>query len=147
MCSPSFLVRDDGLSGLAEQPLLGIRGQPELWPEWFRTAGLASPARIDQEFDNLHLLYRAAACGLGIALGVDVLVQPYLDDGQLVRPFNSRFRLSTSYYLVCRAADLSRRPVSTFRDWLLQEAAADAASRADEGPDSGSVHVNKPAHR
>ena len=121
VCSPALLVQDTVLhtvGGLAELPLLGIKGQPELWLEWFRNAGLNAPARIDQEFDNLHLLYRAAACGLGIALGVDVLVQPYLDDGQLVRPFNSQFKLSKSYYIVCRTTDLSRRPVSSFRDWL-----------------------------
>jgi LysR family transcriptional regulator, glycine cleavage system transcriptional activator len=103
-------------------PLLGIRGRPELWPEWLHSAGLSHQVRIDKEFDNLHLLYRAAACGLGIALGVDVLVQPYLDDRQLVRPFNSQFRLSNSYYVVCRTADVSRRPISTFRNWLLAQA-------------------------
>jgi hypothetical protein len=44
----------------------------------------------------------------------------------LVRPFNSQFRLGKSYYLICRAADLSRRPVSVFRDWLLTQAAPSA---------------------
>jgi LysR family glycine cleavage system transcriptional activator len=125
VCSPGFLIADSLLGAierLVEQPLLGIKGQPDLWPEWFRNAGLTTPVRIHQEFDNLHLLYRAAACGLGIALGVDVLVQPYLDDGQLVRPFNSQFKLSRSYYVICRTADLSRRPISTFRDWLCGQA-------------------------
>jgi LysR family glycine cleavage system transcriptional activator len=129
VCSPSLLGRDTvlpTLDDLGELPLLGIRGQSDLWQRWFRSAGLTSPVRIDQEFDNLHLLYRAAACGLGVALGVDVLVQPYLDEGQLVRPFNSQFRLGKSYYLICRAADLSRRPVSVFRDWLLTQAAPSA---------------------
>lgn len=126
VCSPSFLPRDAvpcSPEGLGELPLLGIRGQPDLWLEWLRCAGLPPRAQVAQEFDNVHLLYRAAACGLGIALGVDVLVQPYLDDGQLVRPFNSQYRLSHGYYIICRAADLSRRPVSTFRNWLLEQAA------------------------
>ncbi len=124
VCSPSFRVPDGAstLEGLGELPLLGIRGQPELWPEWFHSAGLPQPLRVHQEFDSVHLLYRAAACGLGIALGVDVLVQPYLDDGQLVRPFNSQYRLSNSYYVICRTTDISRRPVCTFRDWLLAQA-------------------------
>jgi LysR family glycine cleavage system transcriptional activator len=151
VCSPALLVGDggpQGLDGLADLPLLGIRGQPELWPEWFRSAGLTSPARINQEFDNLHLLYRAAACGLGIALGVDVLVQPYLDEGQLVRPFNCQFRLSKSYYLICRVADLSRRPVSTFRDWLLTQAASAGARRAGGMPDDcAPVYASNPAAR
>ena len=125
VCSPSLLAAGTvpcSPEGLGELPLLGIRGQSDLWPEWFHFAGLPPRTRVTQEFDNVHLLYRAAACGLGIALGVDVLVQPYLDDGQLVRPFNSQYRLSHSYHIICRAADLSRRPVSTFRDWLLAQA-------------------------
>jgi LysR family glycine cleavage system transcriptional activator len=70
------------------------------------------------------LLYRAAVCGLGIALGLDVLVQPYLDEGQLMRPFDSEVRLSKGYYIVCQTAGLSRRPVSRFRDWLRAQAGA-----------------------
>ncbi len=99
VCSPSFLVRDGTctLEGLGELPLLGIRGRPELWPEC-HNAGLPQLVRVHQEFDNVHLLYRAAACGLG----VDVLVQRYLDDRQLVQPFNSQYRLRNSYYVVCR---------------------------------------------
>ena len=126
VCSPALAEQHGGLhspSELAALPLLGIKGQPELWPEWFRNAGLDSPVRMHQEFDNLDLLYRAAVCGLGIALGLDVLVQPYLDDGKLMRPFNSQVRLSKSYCIVCQTADLSRRPVSRFRDWLRAQAA------------------------
>lgn len=124
VCCPSFRADSTELStadGMARLPLLGIRGQPELWLEWFRNAGVGQDPHIGQEFDNLHLLYRAAACGLGIALGLDVLVQPYMDGRQLVRAFNSQFKLSKSYYLLCRAADASRRPTSTFRDWLLAQ--------------------------
>lgn len=120
---PGFFSGEKELTpdDLAKLPLLGIRGQPELWREWFRGAGLGCPERIDQEFDDPHLLYSAAVCGLGIALGVNVLVQPYLDAGQLVRPFGRPFKLSKSYWMICRAADVSRRPVSTFRNWLLTQ--------------------------
>lgn len=128
VCSPTLATQRGGLHSpceLAALPLLGVKGQPDLWPEWCRNAGLDDAVRMHQEFDSLHLLYRAAVCGLGIALGLDVLVQPYLDNGQLVRPFNSEVRLSKSYYIVCQAADLSRRPVLRFRDWLRAQAARD----------------------
>lgn len=126
VCSPTLASQRGGLRSpteLAALPLLGVKGQPDLWPEWLRNAGLDDAVRMHHEFDSLHLLYRAAICGLGIALGLDVLVQPYLDDGQLVRPFNSEVRLSKSYYIVSQTADLSRRPVSRFRDWLRTQAA------------------------
>lgn len=121
VCGPSFPGGGrllNSLDGLAELPLLGLKGQPQLWCAWFRSAGLASPPRIDHEFDDVHLLYRAAACDLGVALGVDVLVRPYLESRQLVRPFHSQFKLDDSYYVTWRAAD-SSRPASLFRDWLI----------------------------
>ncbi len=132
VCSPALLDRDADLrsaDALSRLPLLGIKGQPDLWQDWFRRAGMCASVGVAQEFDDLHLLYRAAACGLGVAFGVDVLVQPYLEQGQLVRPFDARYRLNKSYYVVCRSADLTRRPVSTFRDWLLARAAEDRARR------------------
>lgn len=132
VCSPRLALQHGGLhrpSELVALPLLGIKGQPDLWPEWFRNAGLDTPVHVHQEFDNLHLLYRAAVCNLGVALGLDVLVQPYLDEGQLVQPFDSQVRLSKSYYMICQTSDLSRRPVSHFRDWLrAQESAATVPS-------------------
>lgn len=121
VCGPSFLA-DHALASadaLAEAPLLGLKGQPDLWGHWFRRAGLTGTPNIDHEFDDMRLLYRAAACDLGVALGVDVLVKPYLESRQLVRPFPSRFKLNDSYYVMWRAADTARRPAALFRDWLI----------------------------
>ncbi len=87
-----------------------------------RAAGVAGPAPIRHAFDNFHLLYRAAASGLGVALGVDVIVRPYLEQRQLVRPFDVSFKLSKVYYVVCRGSDLTQRPVATFREWLMAQA-------------------------
>jgi LysR family glycine cleavage system transcriptional activator len=130
VCSAAFLIGNAVPRTpieLVQLPLLGIRGRPDLWSDWFRNAGLTPTVRVRQEFDNLHLLYSAAACGLGVALGINVVVQPYLDGGQLVRPLDCQFRLAKGYYIVCRAMNLSRRPVSTFRDWLRAEVANSVA--------------------
>jgi LysR family glycine cleavage system transcriptional activator len=133
VCGADFLARHPDLRGagdLTEYPLLGIAGQPEQWPAWLRAAGVADTARIEQAFDNYHLLYRAAETGLGVALGVDVIVRPYLAQGQLVRPFDVSVKLSKGFYVVCRGSDWTQRPVSIFREWLMAQARDDAVGAA-----------------
>jgi LysR family glycine cleavage system transcriptional activator len=134
VCGADFLARHPELRGardLTACALLGIAGQPEQWPAWLRAAGVAGPARIEQAFDNYHLLYRAAETGLGVALGVEVIVRPYLDQGQLVRPFDVSVKLSKGYYVVCRGSDWTQRPVSIFREWLMAQARGDATGAAN----------------
>lgn len=130
VCNADFLAAHPGLrsvADLADCPLIGIVGPDDLWSAWLRAAGVAEPARIGQTFDNFHLLYRAAASGLGVALGVDVIVRPYLEEGQLVRPFDASFKLPKAYYVVCRGSDWTQRPIRAFREWLFTQAAAGAA--------------------
>jgi LysR family transcriptional regulator, glycine cleavage system transcriptional activator len=47
----------------------------------------------------------------------------------LVRPFEVALRLSKTYWIVCPKATASLPKIAIFRDRLLAEAAADAASR------------------
>jgi LysR family glycine cleavage system transcriptional activator len=125
VCSADFLARNPGLhaaADLATCPLLGIVGQPDIWTAWLRTAGVAAPAQVTHAFDNFHLLYRAAASGLGVALGVDVIVRHYIDDGELVRPFDLSCRLARGYYVVGRGSDWMLRPIRIFREWLAGQA-------------------------
>ena len=125
VCGADFLGAGQplrSLDDLLQCPLLGIAGQEDFWPEWLRAAGVVGPARVQQVFDNFHLLYQAAASGLGVALGVDVIVGPYLEASQVVRPFDVSFRLAKGYYVVCRSSDWTQRPIGTFRQWLMTQA-------------------------
>jgi len=134
VCGAEYLARHPELravDNLAACPLLAIAGQPEQWPAWLRAAGVSGTARVRQAFDNFHLLYRAAASGLGVALGVDVIVRPYLEQRQLVRPFDVSVKLSRGYYVVSRRNDWTQRPVSTFREWLLGQARGETVGAAN----------------
>jgi LysR family transcriptional regulator, glycine cleavage system transcriptional activator len=125
VCSADFLTRRPSLRSVADLvagPLLGIAGQHDLWSAWLQAAGVAGPGRVQRAFDNFHLLYRAAASGLGVALGVDVIVRPYLEQEQLVRPFNVSCKLTKGYYVVGRNSDWTRGPIRSFREWLLRQA-------------------------
>ena len=64
----------------------------------------------------------AAANGLGIAIGLDPLVRPYLDNGRLVRLWPGGVRLSRSFHLVRRTRRTRDRRIDRFHDWLVSEA-------------------------
>lgn len=110
---------------LAAHTLIGSNHQPDFWPEWFR---LAVPGRDlaqcrYRSFDNLQLVYEAAAAKLGIAIGLDPLVRPYLESGRLVRLWPEAAVLSRSFHLV-RGADAGRDAhFARFERWLSGEAA------------------------
>jgi LysR family glycine cleavage system transcriptional activator len=143
VCCADFLTRNAGLrteGDLAKFPLLGIEHQQDLWSEWLRPLGIKAPEGVSYTFDNFHLLYRAAASGLGIALGIDALVKPYLEDAQLVLPFNRWRKLTRGYYVVGRRADWMRRPVAAFRQWLAMEAGSTHAASPGASSHGASSH-------
>jgi LysR family glycine cleavage system transcriptional activator len=102
--------------------LIGSNHQPDFWPEWFRLTGIARRDGPYRSFDNLQLVYEGAAAGLGIAIGLDPLVQPYLANGRLVRVSPDSVTLSRSFHLVRRAERSADRRFNSFRRWLVAEA-------------------------
>jgi DNA-binding transcriptional LysR family regulator len=64
--------------------------------------------------DELDLVYRAAISGLGVAMGLDVIVEPYLDDGKLIRIFEQKCKQSLDYYVCFPGDDILRRPAVIF---------------------------------
>jgi LysR family glycine cleavage system transcriptional activator len=113
------------LHDLSLHTLLGSSHLPEMWPRWLSAAGAAGPlAATSLNFDNLQLLYEAAANGLGVAMGIDAVVHPYLADGRLVRAFDVEAKLGKAYYVVCRALDRHDPSIRVFSAWLRAEAAS-----------------------
>jgi LysR family glycine cleavage system transcriptional activator len=121
VASPAFVAanRLAKPEDLGRHTLIGSNHQPDFWPEWFRLSGLAPAGGPCESFDNLQLVYEAAANGLGIAIGLDPLVRPYLDNGRLVRLWPGGIRLSRSFHLVRRARRAQDRRIDRFHDWLL----------------------------
>jgi LysR family transcriptional regulator, glycine cleavage system transcriptional activator len=123
VASPAFIAarRLRGPEDLVRHTLIGSSHQPDFWPEWFRLSGLGSGNGLRVSFDNLQLVYEAAANGLGIAIGLDPLVRPYLDNGRLARLWPGGVMLSRSFHLVRQAGRSRDRRIDRFRDWLLRE--------------------------
>jgi LysR family glycine cleavage system transcriptional activator len=119
------------LSSLGELPLLGDPGRR--WPDWFRAFGGRAPSRFVAAFDDSETLHRAAAEGLGVALGRMTLAQPYVDAGRLKFLFPQRLKSDYAHYLVYPARNAQHPALQAFRTWVLAEArawASEDASRA-----------------
>ncbi len=122
---PGLAVGPDA-AALLRLPLIGTTHQPEFWREYLAAHGVAEPAPpLARSFDNLSLVYEAAAAGQGVALGLDPVVRPYLQAGRLVALPPGPVRLSRQFHLVRRrGAGRPGRAMALFRDWLRREAAA-----------------------
>lgn len=93
---------------------------PQLWRTWTKAQGRDGP--VDNErayFDSVQVMYDACALGLGLAIAMRPLVDPFLAAHRLVEPFDGSFVLPGAYYFAAaptlrrdrsvRVLDLTRR--------------------------------------
>ena len=71
-------------------------------------------------FEDLSLLYHAAANGLGVALARASLARPLLDGGALVPLFDTVADSPYAYYFVYERSVLDRPEVVALIDWLAK---------------------------
>lgn len=119
------------LATLGDWPLLGDPGQR--WRDWFKAFGGRAPARFVAGFSDSETLHRAAAEGLGVALGRVTLARPLVEAGRLRFLFPQRLKSDYAHYLVFPGRSARHPALQAFRAWVLLEAqawsAADAAPR------------------
>ncbi len=127
VCSPKLTEKQvlDSPSDLANFTLLHdllLIG----WNDWLKAAGVKDvDASHGPHFNHSHLMIRAAIQGEGVGLGRGALVAGAIADGLLVKPFDIELPGDYAYYIVCRSGVADSPKVAAFRQWLLDEAAAD----------------------
>ena len=128
--SPALIERlgRPTLQTLSEFPLLGDPGGR--WSDWFARFGGTPPRRYRANFTDSETLHRAAAEGMGIALGRVTLAQPMMDAGLLVALFEQRLPADYSHYLVYPPRSANHAGLAAFRAWLVEEARAYTAGAA-----------------
>jgi LysR family glycine cleavage system transcriptional activator len=130
VCAPSLMpnVRKVTAEALDRFTILSVVPVLGLWDDWFKAVGVSGyrPRRM-KTFDNVQVLYEAAAAGMGLALGGTHLVDPYLASGRLAQPFDApAVSAKSGWYLVYRARDRNWAPLHALSDLLFEEAAAEA---------------------
>ncbi len=120
--SPELIARlgRPTLQTLDQFPLLGAPGGR--WSDWFAHYGGTAPKRFVANFDDSETLHRAAAEGLGIALGRMSLIRPMVEAGRLLPLFDERLKAEFAHYLVYPPRSEQHSGLQALRDWLLQEA-------------------------
>jgi LysR family glycine cleavage system transcriptional activator len=101
--------------------LHGLNRLPD-WKLWLDANGLKVP--IDARglrFGNSHLVYQAAANGIGVAIAQPRFVEDDISTGRLIAPFPTLIKTDEIYYLVSLPTKIASPVVATFREWLLSE--------------------------
>ena len=128
VCSPSLLTSHGGLhvpEDVLRFPLLHLDDRYD-WSCWLEAAGASGEGPLPGPILNhASMLIDAAIDGQGIALARTLLAAPDLIAGRLVRPFQAAIPLRNTYWIVCPKATRALPKIVAFRDWLLEEVAAD----------------------
>lgn len=101
-----------------------LRSPLEPWRTWFSALNLDWPEPLDgSQFNDMGLLFDAAASGMGVALVRLKLAAPWIEQGTLVRLGNHDefIRNSASphaHYLCWRTGVMERWECVAFADWL-----------------------------
>jgi len=97
-----------------------------MWAE-LSGAMLGKP-KGDLWLDSYFAILRAAEQGVGLALGLLPMVNPWLRTGRVVMPWPElQVEIPQGYYLVHRPADENRAEVQVFCTWLTELLNAEAA--------------------
>jgi LysR family glycine cleavage system transcriptional activator len=107
---------------LAGARLLELLYPPDLWRYWLDGSG--ETALVGEErlyFDSGQVMYEAAARGLGIAIGINPLVDPFIRSGRLVPLHPRSVRLAGAHYVAALPALMHEPPVRAFWRWILEE--------------------------
>lgn len=133
-------LMDDALYPVASPALAGVAGigtprdiarlplvtdlALQGWRDWFRAAGVRG-LRLPQmhSFSDSTDAMQAAVYGVGAALARDVVAQPYLRRGELLRLPGPALKARFAYYAVYPSHRPPKPVVQTFIDWLRSQAA------------------------
>ncbi|WP_068311839.1 LysR substrate-binding domain-containing protein [Polycladidibacter hongkongensis] len=121
------------VSMLREMKLLHTSSRREDWPTWLDRANYEHPDKgAGAMFESRNMAIQAAVAGMG-AIAIDThFVEQEVAAGHLMVPEWPKFTLDTGYWFVRNSNRPLTRPVAAFRDWLIEQAEAEAVSDRPE---------------
>ena len=131
VCSPGFLVargRPETPADLLAVPLLYDLALKNYWSVWFASHGAPAPDLSQASGFRLYsTVIQAAASGMGVALGYSRMIATELEQGTLVKFFDSPVVSPACYVLVTPPDSENRRDIQAFRSWILDQAGSPAS--------------------
>ncbi len=122
VCSPGLLARCalERPEQLRQHTLLHTETRLATWSDWLRLTGVTEvDPTMGQRFETFYFLLQAAAVGLGVAIGPNVLVADDLAAGRLVAPFGF-VPNGMSMYVLYPKSRAQHTQIIAFRDWLVE---------------------------
>ncbi|MDH4449671.1 MAG: LysR family transcriptional regulator [Rhodoferax sp.] len=132
VCSPALLQGRKALrvQEVARLPLLQQSTRPDSWQSWFSAQGVEAPnAFAGPRYEQFSMATSAAACGMGIALVPQLLIEAELARGELVLAHPAPLPGERHYYLVLPDTTDTSPAVEQFSEWLQAVCKADAPLR------------------
>jgi DNA-binding transcriptional LysR family regulator len=125
VCSPAFAAAhtDTDLEALAQMPLIHPDADDiswTTWRTWFTELGYRGDIAKGLRVNNYTIALQAARDDVGIVLGWQRLVRPFIDRKVLVPLGPNRLKAPGSFYIVSDPDDLISANARIVRDWLLQ---------------------------
>ncbi|MFV3331159.1 LysR substrate-binding domain-containing protein [Pseudomonas sp. NY15437] len=141
--SPDHLSGISDAADLLRHRLLGPNHRPEFWQEWLEAHPLDHGEIRIRPVDSV-LLYERTLRGDGIAIGIEPLVTPLIEQGRLVGLTLYRVSSGRAFHLIERGGQRSR-PAQRVLSWLRQEFAKSAHPPRAAGSD-GPAAASRPAN-
>jgi len=123
VCSPELAAAIETPAELAAQTLLHGNPRPQDWHRWCDAAGITDlDVTGGMRFESLNLTFQAAIEGLGVAIGIEGLIEADLKAGRLVKLFDATRRSSKPFCIVYPDGRTDDPNVMALTQWLLKEA-------------------------
>ncbi|MEP2717839.1 LysR substrate-binding domain-containing protein [Pseudophaeobacter sp.] len=106
-------------------PLLHLETHPDSWEQWFALHDVASERLQGMLFDQSSAMTQAAVHGLGIALLPTFLADAEIAAGRLCLAIKGPPVTLGEYFLVWPPQHDTNDPLIQFRNWLLDQIAAE----------------------
>lgn len=101
--------------------LMHARNRRDLWAQWSKHSGLGIEDSRGYEFETSLMAYRAAANGLGLAIGeLRLIDDEMLQSDELICPFNKVFDTGQSFWIVWPTSTSVSTITKRLIDWLLE---------------------------
>ncbi|HEX2763337.1 MAG TPA: LysR substrate-binding domain-containing protein [Allosphingosinicella sp.] len=130
ICSPEFADRHELRTPADVLRVPRLTPVDEWWKLWLDRAGVAERGepdlggiRLDSQVAEGHM----ALAGHGLAMLTPLYWRSELAAGRLVQPFDLVIREPRATWLVYPEHKRTRAKIRVFRDWMLEEIAADAS--------------------
>ncbi len=119
VCTPEY---QGGKFDVASATLFDCAGITGTWSAWSKSASQPFNRVNEVNLTSTYVIAVTAALhGAGMAMAHNTLVEGFLQQGSLIRPFEHSAPLTESYFLFPPSSHAQTPASRAFRDWLLAE--------------------------